>query len=62
MLDWQPIAIAPFDSELQVSVIEKGEVYPLVFPCRRRADGWIHAMTGQLLSIRPTHWRFWPKE
>ena len=62
MLDWQPIASAPFDRELQVSVIEKGEVYALVFPCRRTADGWIHAKTGQLLSIQPTHWHLWPDE
>jgi hypothetical protein len=62
MLDWQPIVSAPFDRELQVSVIEEGEVYPLVFACRRTADGWAHAKTGHPVFIRPTHWRFWPEE
>jgi hypothetical protein len=62
VLDWQPIATAPLDRELQLSVIEKGEVYALAFPCRRREGGWIHAKTGKLVSVQPTHWRFWPEE
>jgi hypothetical protein len=62
MLDWQPIAIAPFDRELQLSVIEKGEVYALVFPCRRGGNGWVHAKTGQPVFVEPTHWRSWPEE
>jgi hypothetical protein len=40
MKAWQPIASAPFDREIQVSVIEKGEVPALVGPCRRRQNGW----------------------
>jgi len=62
MLDWRPIATAPFDRELQLSVIEEGGVYALAFPCRRREDGWIHARTGKLVFVEPTHWRFWPEE
>jgi hypothetical protein len=62
MLDWQPIATAPFDRKLQLSVIERGEVYSLVFPCRRSEDGWVHAKTGQPVFVEPTHWRFWPEE
>jgi hypothetical protein len=52
-----PLLIANYNS-----VIEKGRVYPLVFSCRRRANDWLHAKTGQIVSIRPTHWRFWPEE
>jgi hypothetical protein len=39
MLDWQPIATAPFDRDLQVSVIERGEIHTLIFPCRRTRGG-----------------------
>ena len=40
MLDWQPISTAPFDRDLQLSVIEKEEVYALIFPCRRTSN-WV---------------------
>ena len=43
MDDWQPILTAPFDRVLQLSVIEKGEIYALVFPCRRTRYEWAHA-------------------
>ena len=59
MLDWQPIATAPVDYDLQLSVIEKGEVYALVFPCRRTEDRWVHAKTGKPALVEPTHWRVW---
>jgi len=60
MSDWLPISKAPFDRELHLSVIEKGEVYSLVFPCRRTASGWVHAATGKPVLVDPTHWRDWP--
>ena len=59
MLDWEPIATAPFDQELQLSVIEYGEVHALVFPCRLTQAGWIHAETGRPVFVDPTHWRLW---
>jgi len=62
MREWRAIATAPFDRELQLSVIEKGEVYALAFPCRRREGGWINAKTGKPVFVEPTHWRFWPEE
>ena len=61
MPDWQPIATAPFDCDLELSVIEKGEVDALVFPCRRVKSGREDAKTGQLVTVRPTHWRLWPE-
>jgi len=57
--NWQPISSAPFDHDLEVSVIEKGEVYPIIFPCRRASGGWIRASTGRPIFIDPTHWRTW---
>lgn len=59
MRDWQPIATAPFDRDLQLSVIENDEVYELAFPCRRQEDGWVHARTGKLVFVDPTHWSSW---
>lgn len=59
MDDWQPISTAPRDRDLQLSVIEDGEVYALVFPCRRKGGQWAHAATGKLVEVDPTHWREW---
>jgi hypothetical protein len=58
--DWQPIATAPLDRDLQLSVIERGEVHALAFPCRRTANGWMDAATRKPVSVDPTHWREWP--
>jgi len=59
MNEWQPIATAPFDRELELSVIESGEVHALAFPCRRTAGGWTHATTGKPVLVDPSHWREW---
>lgn len=59
-MNWQSIETAPFDQELQLSVIEDGEVHALIFPCRRTAGGWLRGLTNQTVFIRPTHWRVWP--
>jgi hypothetical protein len=56
---WQPIATAPFDRDLQLSVIENGEVYSLVFACRRTQSGWLDAATKKSVFVDPTHWREW---
>ena len=57
MCNWQPIESAPFDRELQLSVIE-GEVHALVFPCRRTEAGWISG-SGKAVEVSPSHWRDW---
>jgi hypothetical protein len=56
---WQSIAIAPTDQDVEVAVIDRAGEHPLVFPCRRLADGWVSATTRQRIDIRPTHWRPW---
>jgi hypothetical protein len=58
--DWRPIASAPFDQELELSVIEEDEVHVLLFPCRRTARGWVNASIKTAVPVRPTHWRPWP--
>jgi hypothetical protein len=59
---WLPITSAPFDRDLQLSVIENGEVYALVFSCRKTANGWIEAGSGYPVHVHPTHWRAWSDE
>jgi hypothetical protein len=49
--DWLPIAHAPHDRDLQLSVIEGGEIYALVFPCRRKGGQWVDAATGKLVAV-----------
>src|SRR5579872_1134881 len=58
-MDWQPIATAPFDRDLELAVIETDCIYALVFPCRRAQHGWMKSKTGTSVDIHPTHWREW---
>ncbi len=62
MEDWQPISSAPMGSDLELSVIEKGEVHALAFACRRVQDGWVRAATGEAVRVLPSHWRHWEVE
>jgi hypothetical protein len=60
--DWHPISSAPHDRDLELSVIDGGEAYALVFPCRRKGQQWVHAATGRLVLVEPTHWREWQEQ
>jgi hypothetical protein len=56
---WQAVAVVPKDRDVEVAVIDRDGEHPIVFPCRRTADGWIDAVSRRRLDIRPTHWRPW---
>jgi hypothetical protein len=56
---WHEIATAPFDRDLELAVIEKGEPHTVVFPCRRILGGWMNAATKKRIEVYPTHWREW---
>jgi hypothetical protein len=58
-LEWQPIATAPADVDLELSVYEPGEYVALVFPCRRESSGWLDANDNRPVPLKPTHWRPW---
>jgi len=58
-MQWQPIATAPFDCELELAVMDYDGTHTLVFPCRRILNGWLKSETQELLNVRPTHWREW---
>lgn len=57
--EWQPIATAPFDRDIELAVITDPTPHGLAFPCRRILHGWIKADTGEQIEVRPTHWREW---
>jgi len=57
--EWQRIASAPFDKDLELSVVNYDGVHALVFPCRRVLGGWINAETKERIDLHPTHWREW---
>jgi len=59
MKQWQPIADAPFERDLEVAVIDRDGPHALIFPCRRTLGGWISAETQGRIEVRPTHWREW---
>jgi len=54
-----PVSIAPPDSDLEVCVIDKGQVHALIFPCRTRGSDWVDASSKKRIDIAPTHWRLW---
>lgn len=58
---WRPISTAPFDRDLELAVIEDGEVHALVFACRRVVGGWVKAENRDRITIHPTHWQAWDK-
>ncbi len=58
---WEGVAIAPFDRDLELAVIEGNAIHKLVFPCRRTLGGWVKAETAERILVQPTHWRAWVK-
>ena len=56
---WESISTAPYDSDLELAVIEQNRVHPLVFACRRTASGWVKVATRERVVVSPTHWRPW---
>ena len=60
-MEWQMIATAPFDRDLELAVFDKaGRVHALVFPCRRNSSGvGSEAETKKRIDVHPTHWREW---
>jgi hypothetical protein len=59
---WQPIAIAPANVELELSIYDKGEYHALVFPCQHDGSGWRDVRTNRSMPLQPTHWRLWDRK
>ena len=60
-LVWETIVTAPYNRDLELAVIERDQVYPLVFACRRAPSGWVNVTTRERVVVSPTHWRPWSK-
>ena len=60
--DWNPIATAPADAELELSIYDKGEYHALVFPCQRDGRGWRDVRANRSVPLEPTHWRLWERK
>ena len=58
-VEWRRIADAPFDRDLDLSVINYSGVHALVFPCRRVLHGFVKAQDRKPINVVPTHWRVW---
>ena len=55
---WQPIETAPSGVEVLLRVTdEAGQAYNLPFVCKLTDSGWVNAVRGSLLTVRPTHWQ-----
>jgi hypothetical protein len=59
MSDWNPIATAPADTDLELSIYDQGEYHALAFPCRRDGSGWRDVGANRPMRLKPTHWRLW---
>jgi hypothetical protein len=57
--DWKPIATAPADADVELSIYDQGEYHTLVFPCRREVYVWRDVSANRPMSLEPTHWRLW---
>jgi len=57
--EWKPIATAPADIDLEVSVYDMGEFHALAFACRHDGNGWRDVRQNKLVPVKPTHWRQW---
>ncbi len=55
----QPIATAPADADVELSVYDVREYHALVFPCRRDGFGWRDMSAQRRVALEPTHWRLW---
>jgi hypothetical protein len=59
--DWQPIATAPAETDLELSVYDEGEYHALMFPCRRDRSSWRDVGASRRMRLQPTHWRLWSR-
>src|SRR5262249_36522194 len=52
-MEWQPVATAPFDRDLELAVIDYDGPHALVFPCRRNSE-WLAEIRYSGTHLRTT--------
>ncbi len=57
--NWHPIATAPLNTQVELSIYDEGEYHALTFPCLRDGEGWRDVRVSRPLQLEPTHWRIW---
>jgi len=61
--DWQPIATAPQERDVEVRVHDQIGHYRLLYPCRLVPGiGWINVLAKRELTAEPVEWRDWQEE
>jgi len=60
--DWKPIATAPAEADLELSIYDNGEYHALVFPCRRDGTGWRDMSADRFVLLQLAHWRPWDRQ
>ena len=50
-MDSKPIATAPADADLELSIYDEGEYHALVFPCRREGSSWRDVGANRLMPL-----------
>jgi hypothetical protein len=55
----ESVSIAPFDRDLELTVLSQDGPHAVVFPYRLILGAWVNAETRKLIDVRPTHWREW---
>jgi hypothetical protein len=59
---WHPISTAPYNQELELRIVQVGEIAPLEFPClQTNAGQWINVDLGSGINISPVEWRVWQR-
>jgi hypothetical protein len=57
---WREIDTAPAGVALRIVVADRsGGHHVLPYPCRQTTTGWVSAVTGAPLVLRPTHWQLY---
>ena len=59
---WHSISTAPNNQELELRIVQVGEIAPLEFPClQTNAGQWINVDLGSGIKINPVEWRVWQR-
>ena len=60
---WRAISTVPYNQELELRIVENGQIVTLEFPClKTNADAWINVDLGTEIKIQPVEWRVWHRD
>jgi hypothetical protein len=57
---WHPISTVPCNRDVELRLVDEGQIVTLQFPCRQlNAGEWMNADLGTRIQIEPVEWRIW---